>query len=70
MCTRDRVVPLAVIGAVGQAGVINSFSHIHTPLQVVLLRTLYALIIGSILGTVPVLILKRVIRRWRPVPAG
>lgn len=67
---RGWVVPLAVIGAVGQAGVINSFSHIHTPLQVVLLRTLYALIIGSILGTVPVLILKRVIRRWRPVPAG
>ncbi|MBI3976512.1 MAG: hypothetical protein HY334_08990 [Armatimonadetes bacterium] len=66
---RAWVVPLAVIGAVGQAGLINSFSHIHTPLVIVLLRTLYALIIGTVLGVVPVAVLTWLIRRWRPEPA-
>lgn len=66
---RAWVVPLAVIGAVGQAGLINSFSHIHTPLAIVLLRTLYALIIGTVLGVVPVAVLTWLVRRWRPEPA-
>ncbi len=63
---RAWVVPLAIVGAVGQAGLINSFSHIHTPLPIVLLRTLYALIIGTLLGAVPVLLLSWAVRRWRP----
>jgi hypothetical protein len=67
---RGWVVPLAAIGAVGQAGIINSFSHIHTPLVVIVLRTLYALVIGSILGAIPVLLLQRIVRRWRPAAAG
>ncbi|MGH2452346.1 MAG: DUF5693 family protein [bacterium] len=69
---RAWVVPLAVIGAVGQAGLINSFSHIHTPLVIVFLRTLYALIIGTVLGAVPVVLLTWAVGRWwpEPVPAA
>ncbi|HEV8340041.1 MAG TPA: DUF5693 family protein [bacterium] len=63
---RAWVVPLAVVGAIGQAGLVNSFSHIHTPLTIVLLRTLYALIIGTLLGALPVALLAWVVRRWRP----
>jgi Family of unknown function (DUF5693) len=47
---RRWVLPAAVLGAIGQVGLVNSFSHIHTPLVYVLLRTLYALIFGSALG--------------------
>jgi hypothetical protein len=63
---RPWVVPLAIVGAVGQAGLINSFSHIHTPLTIVLLRTLYALVIGTLLGAVPVALMTWGIGRWRP----
>ncbi len=65
---RAGVIPLAMVGAIGQAGLINSFSHIHTPLMLVLLRTFYALIIGSVLGGIAVLILDRIVRRFAPAP--
>lgn len=48
---RRWVLPLAAIGAIGQAGIINSFSHIHTPLLYTFLRTISALVLGTILGT-------------------
>lgn len=47
---RAWVLPAAMVGAIGQVGLVNSFSHIHTPLVYVLLRTVYALVIGSLLG--------------------
>lgn len=47
---RLAVAPLAAIGAIGQAGIINSFSHIHTPLVYTAWRTANALVLGSLLG--------------------
>jgi len=55
------VVPLAAAGAIGQAGIINSFSHIHTPLFYSLWRTINALLLGSVLGLIGVLILVRIV---------
>ncbi|HET6780591.1 MAG TPA: DUF5693 family protein [bacterium] len=49
---RRWVLPLAAIGAVGQAGIINSFSHIHTPLVYTLLRTINALVLGTVFGVI------------------
>lgn len=49
---RRWVLPLAAIGAIGQAGIINSFSHIHTPLSYTLLRTINALILGTLIGMI------------------
>jgi len=66
---RAAVIPLAMVGAVGQAGIINSFSHIHTPLVLVILRTFYALVIGSVLGGLAVLVLAPLVRRFGPAPA-
>lgn len=48
------VAPLAAVGAIGQAGIINSFSHIHTPLLYTLWRTANALVLGSLLGAAAV----------------
>jgi len=48
--------PLAAVGAIGQAGIVNSFSHIHTPLRYALWRTGNALLLGSILGALGVLV--------------
>jgi hypothetical protein len=66
---RRWVLPAAMIGAIGQVGLVNSFSHIHTPLVYALARTVYALVIGSILGAVLIGILWASRRRWAPVPA-
>jgi hypothetical protein len=61
---RRWVLPAAVIGAVGQVGLVNSFSHIHTPLVYIFDRTLYALIFGSALGALLVGLLLWSRRRW------
>ncbi len=63
---RRWVLPAAMIGAIGQVGLVNSFSHIHTPLVYALLRTVYALVIGSVLGAVLVGGLWAARRWWTP----
>ncbi len=43
-------VGLLLIGAIGQVSLVNTYCHIHTPLQVSLLRTFHGMWIGYILG--------------------
>lgn len=50
-CRRTRFLPLLfACGAVGQASVLNTFCHIHTPLSVSLTRALWGIGLGGILG--------------------
>lgn len=42
--------PLALAGCIGQISMVNTFSHLHTPLLATLLRTLYGLVIGGAIG--------------------
>jgi len=63
---RRWALPAALVGAVGQVGLVNSFSHIHTPLVYVVLRTLYALVFGSAIGAVLVGLLLWSRRWWSP----
>lgn len=55
----------AAVGAVGTAGVVDTFAHFHTPVLVGLLRTGYSVVIGLAIG----LLVRRVLRwawaRWR-----
>ncbi|HKX19747.1 MAG TPA: DUF5693 family protein, partial [bacterium] len=68
---RRWVLPLAMVGAVGQTNLVDSFSHIHTPLVYVIERTVYALVIGSVIGAVLVGVLLWTQRWWRqPAPAA
>ncbi len=62
---RRAVLPLAAIGVIGQAGIVNSFSHIHTPLLYALWRTINALILGSILGGIASTVMVAVLTRIR-----
>ena len=63
---RRWVLPAAMVGAIGQVGLVNSFSHIHTPLVYALARSVYALAIGSVLGAVLVALLSWTRRWWGP----
>ncbi|MBI2200619.1 MAG: hypothetical protein HYU43_01605 [Armatimonadetes bacterium] len=69
---RRWVLPLAAIGAIGQAGIINSFSHIHTPLLYTVLRTISALALGTVLGAIATWIVVTAATRvlGRPAPSG
>lgn len=44
------VIPLVLIGAIGQTSLLNTFCHIHTPLRVSLLRTFNGLWLGAGIG--------------------
>ncbi len=63
---RWGVIPLAAVGAIGQAGIINNFSHIHTPLLYAMWRTANALVLGSLLGVVFLIVLLRVVAVLAP----
>ncbi|MCS7235613.1 MAG: DUF5693 family protein, partial [Armatimonadota bacterium] len=64
---RRYALPLLVVGAVGQAGLVNSFSHLHTPLLYTVWRTFNGLVLGSVVGAL-LFAAARVVRRGAPAP--
>ena len=64
MCIRDRVctpllaarwgflpsLVLVLLAGIGQAGIVDTFAHIHTPLDVTLIRVALGVIIGGVIG--------------------
>jgi hypothetical protein len=60
---RAAVLPLAMVGAIGTAGAINSFSHLHTPLIYTIWRTANALLLGAAVAVPPVLVFLWIARR-------
>ncbi len=44
--------PLVLIGCIGQISMVNTFSHIHTPIMATLQRTFYGLVLGGIIAIV------------------
>lgn len=65
---RRRWLPFAaLLGAVGQISLVNTFCHFHTPLSVSLLRTLHGLWMGALVGIAVVLIWRLLFaRQLRP----
>ncbi|MCI2429973.1 DUF5693 family protein [Candidatus Acetothermia bacterium] len=65
----SRLVALALLafGALGQASIINTFAHLHTPLWLSLWRTLNGLILGLLVGLAVSVILRilRIGQQWR-----
>lgn len=51
---RDRryLLPFALLGAIGQISMVNTFSHLHSPLAVTLLRTFNGLVLGAVIGVI------------------
>lgn len=47
---RTLVAPLLVVAAIGQASLVNTFCHIHTPIAATLTRTLYGIALGLLIG--------------------
>lgn len=59
--------PLMLVGFIGQLSMLNTFTHIHTPLFVSFLRVAHALWIGWLIGVVALFLIKVAMAR---VPKG
>jgi hypothetical protein len=55
---------LLALGAVGQVSMINTFSHLHTPVLISVARTLHGLWVGAILGGVLFVVVEVGERVW------
>ncbi len=58
LAARGRTLPALLLGVAASAGltsVVNTFCHIHTPLEATLLRTLFGVVLGGLLGLCAVL---------------
>lgn len=56
---RQYAAPLVVIGSVGLVSALNTFCHIHTPLQLSLLRVFNGAVVGVLFGIVAYWIVKK-----------
>ena len=54
------VLPLLIIGAIGQSSLLDTFCHLHTPLLISALRGLIGLALGALFGALAWLVLSRV----------
>jgi hypothetical protein len=57
-----EMLPVLVIGTIGQISLINTYAHIHTPVMVSVLRSVHGLWIGVLLGAAAVALLLWVFR--------
>ncbi len=67
---RFALLPAAVLAAIGQASMVNSFQHLRTPLLHSLLRTANGLILGAMIGLALVILIGAVLRQGQRRPAG
>lgn len=58
---------LALGIGVGIGDIIDTFSHLHTPIVIALIRIVNGLVIGIIIGAIVILIYRRI---WRPAPCA
>lgn len=55
---------LMILGAIGQASAIGTFTHLHTPLHISFIRVLLGAGLGAITGLVLILVWNLVVRGW------
>jgi len=60
-----NAVYLMLLGVIGQLSIVNTFTHLHTPLDISGLRVLYGIILGAIIGLVLIAVWEIVTRSWK-----
>lgn len=53
---------MLILGAIATMSTVNTFTHLHTPIIYSLLRSVYSVILGAIVGIICILIFKRIKR--------
>ena len=57
--------PLLIAGVLGQASLMNTYAHLHTPLLVSLERSIHGLWMGIAVGVVLIIVLEFVLKKFR-----
>jgi len=53
--------PLLIIAAMGPISLVNTYTHIHTPIMISLIRSLYGVVIGMVIGIIAIYIIEYII---------
>lgn len=56
---------LIFVGVIGQASIVDTFAHLHTPLLISSIRIIYGLVFGAIVGLGFILLWEIVVRSWQ-----
>ncbi|MEK8131718.1 DUF5693 family protein [Paenibacillus filicis] len=56
---------LILIGVIGQASVVDTFAHLHTPLVISSIRIVYGLAFGTLIGFALIAVWEIIVRSWR-----
>lgn len=67
---RRWLLPLLLVGLIGQTGMLNSFCHLHTPIKLTVIRTFHGLWLGGLIGLAAVAAAAWLLRRGPAARAG
>ncbi|WP_248929399.1 DUF5693 family protein [Paenibacillus hamazuiensis] len=56
---------LILLGVIGQASIVDTFCHLHTPILISLTRVVYGITFGALIGYAAIIVWEIVARRWR-----
>ncbi|MFW5981976.1 MAG: DUF5693 family protein [Halanaerobiaceae bacterium] len=56
--------PLLMVAAIAQVNILNTFSHIHTPFMVSLIRTFHGLWMGILLAAISLILIQYIEGKW------
>lgn len=66
LCVKYRSAVLLILaGVIGQASIVDTFAHLHTPLVISSIRVMYGLLLGTAIGLVLIIAWEIVDRSWR-----
>jgi hypothetical protein len=67
LCFKGRLnaLYLVLIGAIGQASFLGSFTHLHTPLKISIIRGAYGIIFGALIALVLIAVWEICSRGWK-----
>lgn len=64
---KEMYIPFLVLGTIGQISLVNTYAHLHTPVMISLLRSVYGLAFGIVIGIILIYVIKfacKVIKQW------
>ncbi len=57
---KKRYIPLVIIAMIGQASMVNTFAHLHTPILASIIRTVHGLWLGLVIGLIGYFVLEQI----------
>ncbi|MGL6174204.1 MAG: DUF5693 family protein, partial [Cellulosilyticaceae bacterium] len=64
---KELYIPFLVLGTIGQISLVNTYAHLHTPVMISILRSIYGIGIGIVIGIILIYVIKfacKVIKQW------